>query len=56
MVSMNCEEPIRPYFWECKEERGEKVYVGYDRYDEVVRVYAEVTPRTKAGGEAATDE
>lgn len=49
VVSMFCDEPIGPYFWECEEEGGEKVYVGYDPYDDVVRVYAEVTPKSKAG-------
>lgn len=49
VVSMFCDEPIGPYFWECEEEEGEKVYVGYDRYDEVVRVYAEMTPKSKSG-------
>ncbi|QYZ78176.1 hypothetical protein E2N92_01375 [Methanofollis formosanus] len=49
VVSMFCDEPIGPYFWECEEEKGEKVYVGYDRYDDLVRVYAKVTPKSKAG-------
>ncbi|MDD4254536.1 MAG: hypothetical protein PHP59_04080 [Methanofollis sp.] len=49
-VEMNSEQPIGPYFWEFEKEAGEKVYVGYDRYDDQVRVYTTVTPKTKAGG------
>ncbi|MDD3620881.1 MAG: hypothetical protein PHQ81_00545 [Methanofollis sp.] len=49
VVSMNCDAPIRPYFWECEDGGGEKVYVGYDRYDDVVRIYTSVTPRARAG-------
>lgn len=49
VVSMDCDAPIRLYFWECENEEEEKVYVGYDRYDDVVRVYTEVTPRARAG-------
>ncbi|WP_067050025.1 hypothetical protein [Methanofollis ethanolicus] len=49
-VEMNSEQPIGPYFWEFGKETGETVYVGYDRYDDWVRVYTTVTPKTKAGG------
>ncbi|MBP2145360.1 hypothetical protein J2129_000814 [Methanofollis sp. W23] len=49
VVSMGCDAPLRPYFWECENEEEEKVYVGYDRYDEVIRVYTGVTPGARSG-------
>jgi hypothetical protein len=49
-VEMNSEQPIGPYFWEFRRETGEKVYVGYDHYDDLIRVYTAVTPKTRAGG------
>jgi hypothetical protein len=49
-VEMNTEQPIGPYFWEFEKETGENVYVGYDRYDDLIRVYTTVTSKKKAGG------
>lgn len=49
-AELNAEQPIGPYFWEFRKETGESVYVGYDRYDDLIRVYTTVTPKTEGGG------
>jgi len=49
-VELNAEQPIGPYFWEFRKETGETAYVGYDRYEDRIRVYDTVVLKTKGGG------
>lgn len=49
IVKMMCEQPINPLVWEFRNEKGDIVYVGFDPYDNKIKVYNELTPKKLRG-------